>query len=443
MRGEEVVQADLTWIDSRFEPDCQIVITGDGRIASVGKAERAITHRLRGCALLPGFVNAHSHAFQRGLRGVADRFTETAGSFWTWRQAMYEFVDRLDAVTFSRICLQAFEEMRDVGITTVGEFHYLHHSAAQADYAFDELVLAAAARAGIRIVLLNAYYAAGGVDKPLSGAQCRFASSSPDTYWRQMDHLASILDPNRQSLGAVVHSVRAAHLNHIVAVHREAVHRGLVLHMHVEEQRGEIEECVGSYGKPPMAVLNDALDIGAEFTAVHCTHTRADDMTRFLSAGGRVCVCPLTEANLGDGIPDLPAVHRAGGRLSLGSDSNAQIDMIEEMRWLEYGQRLRSETRGVLTENGRVAQVLMAAATSGGADALGLDVGALAPGRWADLVAIDLTQPALVGVDADVLLEALVFGAGTRVVSGTCVGGRWRRSTGARQLPEIRDSAAT
>ena len=168
--------------------------------------------------------------------------------------------------------------------------------------------------------------------------------------------------------------------------------------MHVEEQRREIEDTLAAYGRTPMRLLCDELGPGG-FTAVHCTHTSPEDMAAFLARGGRVCVCPLTEANLGDGIPDLSAPHAAGGRLSLGTDSNARISAIEEMRWLEYGQRLRGELRGALTDpRGEVAATTLDAATSGGAAALGIGGGRIAAGKWADFAAVDLTAPPLAGV---------------------------------------------
>ena len=206
--------------------------------------------------------------------------------------------------------------------------------------------------------------------------------------------------------------------------------------MHVEEQRAEIEECLAKYGRRPMELLNQVLRIDGNLIAVHCTHTDPGDMARFLESGGSVCVCPLTEANLGDGLPALDQVHAPGLRLSLGTDSNARIDFLEEMRWLEYGQRLRREQRGALLDpGGAAATALLDAATSAGALALGVKAGRLEPGHWADLVAIDLDAPALIGVGAEHLLEGLVFGAGSQVVSGTLVGGRWRR-VGAEATPD-------
>jgi len=181
-----------------------------------------------------------------------------------------------------------------------------------------------------------------------------------------------------------------------------------------------------------MELLNEALKIGGNLTAVHCTHTDPRDMTRFLAAGGSVCVCPLTEGNLGDGLPALDLVHAAGGRLSIGTDSNARICMLEEMRWLEYGQRLRREERGALTDSaGRVATALLDAATAGGAAALGVQAGRLEAGYWADFVVVDLDVPSLARLDAESLLEGLIFGAGDGAIVGTMVGGDWRESGAA------------
>lgn len=421
-----VIEADWTWTGESFEPEVQIQVGEDGRIAAVGRLGLAATLRLRGRALLPGFVSAHSHAFQRGLRGRGESFPAGAGSFWTWRQAMYGLVERLGPDELRRLCLQTFREMRAAGITSVGEFHYFHHGPEGAGFAFDELVLQAASEAGIRIALIEAYYRTGAVGQPLEGAQRRFSTPSTETYWEQMDRLAAALDPQRQTLAASVHSLRAASLEDLRAVYDEARRRDLPFHIHVEEQRREIEDALAYYGKRPMALLLETLGTATDITAVHCTHTDAEDMERFLAGGGTVCLCPLTEGNLGDGVAALPHIHRLGGAVCLGSDSNARISMLEEMRWLEYVQRLATESRGVLRDAaGQVARSLLRAATAGGADALGLEAGRIEPGRWADLTAIDLEARTLAGWEPGTLLDALVFGAGEEAVAATCVGGEW------------------
>lgn len=431
----EILQAELTWTGTRFESDIEVVVSDDGRIYAVRRANTKPSKRLDGQALMPGFINAHSHAFQRGLRGLGERYAEGPDSFWTWRETMYDFIAGLDENAFRELCYQCFEEMRDAGITTVGEFHYLHHSSHDADHQFDEAVLAAAAAAEIRLVLLSAYYATGGIGKPLEGSQCRFATHTPEAYWLQMDRLSAKLHHNTQRLGAVVHSIRAASLEDCSSIYHEARRRNLVFHMHVEEQRREIAESIRVYGKPPLELIHHVLQFHDGITAVHCTHSSQDLLRRFLQVGGLVCVCPLTEANLGDGIPDLADVPEVPGQLCLGTDSNARVSMWEEMRWVEYGQRLVREARGMLKRGSDVAQLLLEAATATGARSLGVSAGQIAPGCWADFMTIDLDHPSIRGCDPQHLLDALVFGAGNEVIVATSVGGRWRDSRAKAQDP--------
>ncbi len=423
-----IYEADLTWTGARFEPGLRVAVGADGRITAVGALDQPADERLSGMALLPGFVNAHSHAFQRGLRGLGERFPQGAGSFWSWREAMYRLVEELEPERLRALCLQTFREMLAAGITTVGEFHYLHHDLARAsdgDWALDEAVLAAARESGIRLVLLQVYYRTGGIGQPLSGAQLRFDARSYEHYWGRIDALLPRLERGRESLGVAPHSLRAASPDEVARVHAEARARGLVVHMHLEETRKEIDDCRVAYGRTPMELVAERLDLDAGFTAVHGTHTGPDQLAFFLNSGANLCLCPLTEANLGDGTPALGRVPPDG--LCLGTDSNARISMLEEMRWAEYGQRLAREQRGVLVdEQGQVARRLLAAATLGGARALGVRVGALEVGAWADFVALDLGSPELAGWRPETLLESLVLGAGERAWAGTWVGGRRR-----------------
>ncbi|CAN5797114.1 formimidoylglutamate deiminase [soil metagenome] len=426
-----VLEADLTWTGSRFEPGIRVAVDSVGRIEAVGALERAPTARLSRRALVPGLVDAHSHAFQRGLRGRGETFAAGAGSFWTWRDAMYGLVESLDRSAFHDLCVGAFGEMRDAGITTVGEFHYLHHAPGSDDGSFDALVVSAASEVGIRLVLLQSYYETAGIEQPLAPAQHRFAVGSVAEYWDRFDRLGGRLEPATQSLGVAPHSIRAVRLDDMAELHEEARRRGLPFHVHGDEQRAEIEECVAAHGEPPMALLTRTFPTTEGVVAVHCTHTRAEDLEEFVEAGGTVCVCPLTEANLGDGLPDLTSIAGFSDSLCLGTDANARIAMTEEMRWLEYGQRLRHEKRGVVTdEEGRVGRALLSIATRGGALALGVEAGAIAPGLRADFAALDLDAPELAGCDPDALLDAWIFGGGNRVIAATCVGGRWREPSG-------------
>ncbi len=427
----QILEADLTWTGNRFESGVQVAVD-DGRIQAVGALDRIADIRLINRALLPGMVSAHSHAFQRGLRGRGETFPAGRGSFWTWREAMYRLVGRLDGEELQALCIQTFREMRAAGITTVGEFHYIHHlDPDAADYAFDERVLAAAAEAGIRIALIQSYYRTGGVGQPLEGSQRRFDSPSPQVYWEQVDRLAARLDPKRETLAASVHSLRAAGPADLAAIYDEARRRDLPFHIHVEEQRREIEDVIAYYGQRPMALLLQTLGTATDLTAVHCTHTDTEEMERFLAAGGTVCLCPLTEGNLGDGIANAPRAHPTSGAFCIGSDSNARISHIEEMRWLEYAQRLGTESRGVFRDpEGNVSRLLFEAATATGAQALGIDTGRIEPGLWADFAAIDLEAPSLRGWEPETLLDSVIFGATEEVVAATCVGGAWMEHRG-------------
>ncbi len=425
-----IIEADLTWTAAGFERGVQVEIDAAGRIGQVGALQRPADMRLEGRALLPGLVNVHSHAFQRGLRGAGECFPSGRGSFWSWRQAMYQLVERLDGPAFKEITTQAFREMRACGITAVGEFHYLHHSPARRDFAFDRLVVEAAQEAGIRLVLLSACYSAGGIGQPLEQAQQRFATPDLEEFWDQLGQLERG-QSNGVTLGVVAHSVRAVPLKDIVELHRGALERGYPFHIHVEEQRREAADCLSLLGRRPMQLLLDELSELANVTAIHCTHTDPSDLEGFLDRGGTIGLCPLTEANLGDGLCDLQLARAKDWPVALGTDSNARISMQEEMRWMEYGQRLKHEARGVLaSKDGDLAPVLLASATTRGAASLGLEAGAIAPGKLADFCLLDLGHPTLHGVSQDNLLNSFILGASDSAVAGSCVGGEWLFSGG-------------
>jgi formimidoylglutamate deiminase len=424
----QVIEADLTWTGRAFERGMRVAIGDDGRIAEVSRSTAPATRRLKDRALIPGMINAHSHAFQRGLRGLGETFPPAQGraDFWTWREAMYALVDSMDEPTLHRLCVQCFREMLAAGVTAVGEFHYLHHNSSRQGHAFDEVVLRAAKEAGIRITLIESYYRTGGIDQPLQGGQERFRTNSPDEYWTQMDRLVAVIDRETQSLAASAHSIRAASIDEIADLHDEATRRGLPFHMHVEEQPQEVADCVHHYGKRPLALLNERLEINPLFTAVHCTHCAEADMDEYLAHGGAVCINPLTEGNLGDGIPNVPWMLRNGARIALGSDSNLRLCWTEEMRWLEYVQRLRTGRRGiVIDDEGGCARKLFECATIHGAQALGLRAGRIEAGCAADLVALDLSAPSLAGWTDDTLLDAFIFGSGNEAIAEVCVAGRW------------------
>jgi formiminoglutamate deiminase len=416
-----VLEADQTWFDGRFEPSLQVEVLDDGTIGRVGRGLSADPERLSGELLLPGFVNAHSHAFQRGLRGKAESF----GTFWTWREEMYRLAASLDADRFLDLTRRAFQEMLQSGITSVGEFHYLHHLEGSHGFELDEAVVEAARATGMRLVLLDVCYMSGDVGKPLEAAQLRFESRSADEFLESAERLRDFLDPRTESLGLVAHSIRAVPIEAIREIHARAKALGLIFHMHVEEQRKEIEASLAHYGKTPLALLLDRLEVGPKLTFVHCTHSSDSDLERLLATGANVCLCPLTEGNLADGVaPKI--LSRDGSHLSLGTDSNLRIDFTEEMRLLEYSQRLGSERRGIFTDgSGSVASRLFRIATEGGARALGLRAGRIETGYAADFLTVDAEAPALADVPPAEILTAFVLGAGKDVVRRVAVSGEW------------------
>lgn len=414
-----VYNPELTWIDGQFLSGKSISVE-QGKILSIDDSGDGTTPG----AFLPGFVNTHSHAFQRGLRGLGETFSGGANSFWNWRDEMYSLVSQQTPTSFRELCVQAFSEMRLSGITTVGEFHYLHHDANE-DYAFDQIVLESASEVGIRIVLLNACYMHAGFDEAIKKEQRRFLTADIDQWWDQVDHLASNVDGDMQRIGTVAHSVRAVDIDSIVNISSGALHRGMPMHIHVEEQRQEISACIDKHGMTPLALLNDNLDVSPLLTAVHCTHTAASDMEQWLSNGGNVCLCPLTEANLADGVCDVRRIVSCDGTVSIGTDSNARISMIEEMRWIEYAQRLVREERGVaINSEGQMAPYLIDTATRNGARALGIPAGSIEAGKYADFVVVDLSNAQLFGVTPELLPTAICCGGDNSLISSTIVNGK-------------------
>ena len=408
---------ELAWIDGAFASEKSITVE-DGIITNIGQGDGSDKG-----AFLPGFVNAHSHAFQRGLRGRGEHFANGENSFWGWREEMYKLVDTLSIDQFRALCVQCFSEMRQSGITTVGEFHYFHHDK-ETDFAMDRAVLEAASEVGIRIVLLHGFYKHGGFGKQLGGGQLRFSTQDLETWWKHIDQLSVEVDGSMQRVGTVAHSVRAVDIETIRDIAIGSLQRGMPMHIHLEEQRQEIEKCIQAHGVTPMALLNDGIEVSPMVTAVHCTHTAAADMEQWLALGGNVCLCPLTEANLADGVSNMHRIVKQGGCVSLGSDSNARISMLEEMRWLEYAQRLTREERGVCVDNsGSMANYLLDAATKNGARCLGLPVGEISISKLADFTVVDIEHSQLSGATPETLGDMLCCGADNAVIERTIISG--------------------
>nr|PZN90592.1 MAG: formimidoylglutamate deiminase [bacterium] len=462
-----VLLPDLVYNGGAFRRGLGIEIeAATGRIGRVGDArelERAARERgdvvetLPGRALVPGFVNAHSHAFQRLIRGRTQwrSAAEPQADFWSWREAMYGAALALspeDVYHASRFC---FLEMLRAGFTSVGEFHYLHRDPAGEAYADpNELalrVIAAAEDVGIRIVLLKTCYAAGGIGRPLEPQQRRFATPDLDAFLAETEQLAQRYADHSSghplvTVGVAPHSVRAVPRGWLAPLRRWAAERGAPFHIHVAEQPAEVEACRAAYGLRPVELLAEEGVVDDGLTAIHATHLAADEIALLGDAGATVCACPTTERDLGDGFLPGAELLGAGAHVALGTDSHTVIDPFEEMRLVEYHERLRRLRRVVLAVPGKdgrleVAPLLFELATESGARALRIDAGRLAPGALADIVAIDLEHPALAGWTDDSLASLLALCAPASVVSDVWVGGVRRIEQRRHVLDD--DAAAT
>jgi formimidoylglutamate deiminase len=380
---------------------------------------------------IPGLPNVHSHAFQRAIAGLTERRGPAQDSFWTWRELMYRFVERMDPEQLEAVTALAFAEMLEAGFTRVGEFHYLHQDKAGLPFADPgELagrIVAAAGETGIALTLLPAFYAHSGFGGRAPGErQCRFVTD--------LERFGRIVESSRTAVGALAggnvgvapHSLRAVTPEELTAV--VSLGGAGPVHIHVAEQVREVEECIAWCDRRPIESLFESAQVDERWCLVHATHTTPAELERIAAAGAVVGLCPLTEASLGDGV--FPALEFQGlrGRLGVGSDSNVLLDAGAELRTLEYSQRLTRRARNVLAgESGRsTGRSLFDAALAGGAQALagpGADAGAsgLAAEAAFDLVSLDSAHPALIERREDEILDSWIFAAGREVID--CV---WR-----------------
>lgn len=382
--------------------------------------------RVGGEVCLPGFVNGHSHAFHRALRGVSET---RSGDFWTWRELMYTVASRLDPESYRELASLVYAEMLLAGYTTVGEFHYLHHQNDGVPYSdaneMGSSLVEAASTAGIRLTLLDACYLQAGVDgTPLSGVQLRFSDTSADRWSERVINLLSTHETGGAArFGAAIHSVRAVPRRAIEAIAALATSKEIPLHVHLSEQRRENEDCMKVLGLSPTELLSDCGALSARTTAVHATHVGGSDLGRLGQEQCGVCACPTTERDLGDGVGPFSGLAGAGAVLSIGSDSHAVIDPFEETRAIELNERLSKERRGI-----SAVPVLLDAGTSGGSRALGWPEGGLRVGAMADLVSISLDSARLAGppprAEPESLLARIVFAASPADVDTVVVGGR-------------------
>lgn len=402
-----------------------------GVITAVGPAREGAVP-LPGRMLMPGVANAHSHAFQRDLRGVVERVPpEGRDDFWSWRTAMYDLAGRLDPGGIEDVARRTYREMRAAGFTSVGEFHYVHHRPDGTPYDDpNELamrVIAAAEAEGIRIVLLLVAYARAGAGRPPEPGQRRFCDPTVDAYLERLEDLRRrVADRPLVTVGAAPHSVRAVPADWLEAIAAHCGRRDLPLHIHACEQRREIEECLTEHGVRPVELLHRTGALGPRTVVVHGTHADEGEMDLLAEAGATVCACPATEADLGDGYVPAEALHRRGVPVCVGSDANGRGDPFAELRELELIARRTAERRNVLVGPGEDGPTpgLLRSAWRHGPRALGLPEARVAPGAAADLIALDLCHPRVAGIADAHLAAAVVFTGGPELVRETWIGGR-------------------
>jgi formiminoglutamate deiminase len=398
------------WIE-KIEPDA----AGDGE-------------RVAGIAL-PGMPDLHSHAFQRGMAGLAETRGPASDSFWTWRQVMYRFLDRLTPEMVEAVSAYAMMQMVEGGFTALAEFHYLHHDSAGQPYAdraeLSARIAAAAATSGIGLTLLPVFYAHSGFGGlPPTEGQRRFVNDL-DGFARLLEGAAKAISalPDAR-LGLAPHSLRAATPEEITAL------AGMVpdgpVHIHIAEQMQEVESCLAWSGRRPVEWLLENQKVDGRWCLVHATHLLPSETTAMAASGAVAGLCPLTEANLGDGIFGGVNYLAEGGRYGIGSDSNIELDAPAELKMLEYSQRLRDRGRNLLVrgqEGASTGRALYRAALEGGAQALGRRIGALAAGHRADIVVLDADHPDIALARGDRWLDAYVFAAGKAAIDKVIVGG--------------------
>jgi formimidoylglutamate deiminase len=428
---------DLIYTGGRFESGVALVCDAGGRVVRLARGVEGAT-RLRNRALLPGLVNAHSHAFQRVIRGRTERRTAEQDSFWTWREMMYSAAARLSPEDVYDASRMAFLEMTLGGVTSVGEFHYLHRAPDGSPYDDANLMAKAVVRAardvGLRVALLRVAYARSGHKVAPNERQKRFIEAGAEEYLRNVEalrgELARAEEPSAAWAGCAPHSVRAVPLTYLREVARYAQGAGpLPLHMHVAEQPAEVAACLEEHGRTPVELLDAEGLLGENFTGVHAIHVTAAEAHALGRARAGVCACPTTERNLGDGVVPADLLFAEGVSVSLGTDSHAQIDLLEDARGLEYHLRLQRLERAVLAPSAdesasALAGRLFECATLAGARSIGSPGGGLEAGRAADFFTVDLQDSSIAGAGADDLLSCVVFGLARTAVREVFVGGR-------------------
>lgn len=430
MRIETVIFATTALLPSGWASDVRVAIGADGRIASVEPDASTQPADYRIAILLPAPTNIHSHAFQRAMAGLTEgRGPDASDSFWTWRKLMYRFMEQLGPEDVEAIAAFVQMEMLEAGYAGSVEFHYLHHQPGGAPYAklgeLSERIVAAAATSGIGLTLAPVLYQYGGCDeRPLDARQARFGND--------FDRFARLWEEARASLSALPADARMAVAPHSLrAVGQESLTACAALaptdpiHIHIAEQVGEVDEVQQSWGQRPVEWLYAHHAVDARWTLIHATQMEPHETTMVAKSGAAAGLCPITEANLGDGIFDGVRFFAAGGTFAIGSDSNIRISLSEELRALEYSQRLQHKGRAMLAELGRSAgRVLLEGASRGGAISAGRDAGTIAPGKLADMLALDGAATTLIGRTGDQILDSWIFAGDDHLVSDVWSAGR-------------------
>jgi formimidoylglutamate deiminase len=380
-----------------------------------------------GC-VIPGLCNAHSHAFQRALAGhTEERSPAGRDNFWSWRERMYELAGRVGASELTAIARQAYCEMLRSGYTAVAEFHYLHRDpldAAAIDTMF-EAITTAARESGIRLTYVPVHYERAGFEDPEPTARQASFAMPVDDFLQHFERVATRCE-GPISIGIGAHSLRAVSLESLQRIAATAGDGGVPMHIHIAEQQREVEQCLASYGRRPVRWLLENFDVGPNWSLVHATHMDEDEVAALAGSGAVAVLCPSTEANLGDGLFPLHNYLAHDGRIAIGSDSHISINPFEELRWLEYGQRLASQSRNVVSlRESHVGSELFSRALEGGALASGRQAAGIEPGAPADIVVLSDDDPMLAGHNDESRLDALVFSGYPLPVERVMVNGQW------------------
>ncbi|MFI4932517.1 MAG: formimidoylglutamate deiminase [Burkholderiales bacterium] len=429
----QAMWAPRAWMQGRWRESVLLEVAGNGTWATVAP-DTPCTPDMAALpgAVLPGMVNAHSHAFQRAFVGLAERRDGEHDDFWSWRDRMYGVALTITPERLREVATRLFSELLRGGYTQVCEFHYLHHAPDGSRYddplAMSRALVQAAQDSGIGLTLLPVLYERAGFDAAgLRADQRRFATTVDDVLALR-DGVRALRAPH-VSAGVAIHSLRAAKASSILTLAERTACDAAPIHIHIAEQTGEVDDCVAASGLRPIDWLARHVALDARWQLVHATHATPDEISTVAASGAGVVLCPTTEANLGDGLPDLPHWLAAGAPLSLGSDSQVTRDWREEIRLLEYGQRLTLRRRNVAAApqagEPSTAARLFERVLAGGAAAAGMGAWGLQVGARADLVVVDTTDSALADRDGDCLLDTLVFSSPTLAFARVMVGGRW------------------